>query len=227
MLAGLDAGPLPHGHGRRLGTCWWTRTHGIIRLLTPPFEGRGVDPGYIRGYPGGVRENGAQYTHAALWLLLALIRMGDADRAHAALGMLLPYNHADRPEKALEYRVEPYVMAADVYDRPGMEGRGGWTWYTGSAAWMYVCLLALLGYERRGARVRLNAPAGRLARGRVTVPFGGSRYRLVCDKNAARVTLDGAEVEEDFINDRRRQAHEARFPGAKGRESGEEWRNKA
>ncbi|MBR1822089.1 MAG: glycosyl transferase, partial [Clostridia bacterium] len=189
---------------------------GLIRLLTPPFEGRGSDPGYIRAYPAGVRENGGQYTHGALWLLLALIRLGDARRAHRALQMLLPTSHSDTPERARVYRVEPYVMAADVYDRPGAEGRGGWTWYTGSAAWMYVCVLELLGYERRGDRVRLNALLGDWPRASVTVPFGGSRYRLTCARSAVRVTLDGAGVEGDFIrmvDDGR--SHEAVFPPRK------------
>ena len=188
---------------------------GIIRLLTPPFEGRGADPGYIRGYPAGVRENGAQYTHGALWLMLALIRMGDGDRAHRALGMLLPYNHADAPEKAALYRGEPYVMAADVYSGE-RAGRAGWTWYTGSAAWMRICILALLGYERRGDRVRLNALLGDWERAAVTVRFGASEYRLECDRAARCVTLDGAEIEGEYlqmIDDGR--AHTARFPARK------------
>ena len=195
---------------------------GIVRLLAPPFEGRGVDPGYIRGYPAGVRENGAQYTHGALWLLLAWIKMGDAGRAHRALQMLLPYNHADTPEKARNYRVEPYVMAADVYAREGMVGRGGWTWYTGSAAWMHRCILALLGYERRGDAVRLSALLGDWPGVAVTVRFGRSRYRLVCDRAAREVTLDGRRVDDDWIvmaDDGR--AHEARFP-ARGEKNEEE-----
>ena len=186
---------------------------GIIRLLAPPFDGKTPDPGYIRAYPPGVRENGGQYTHGALWLLLALIKMGDEERAHKALQMLLPMNHADTPERVQTYRVEPYVMAADVYDHPGHVGRGGWTWYTGAAGWMYTCILALLGYERRGDRVRLNALLGEWPSVSVTVDFGGSRYRLTCDKKAARVTLDGLEVEGEYITmvDDGRD-HEARFP---------------
>lgn len=188
---------------------------GIIKLLNPPFEGGG-DPGYIRGYPAGVRENGAQYTHGAAWLLLALIGMGDATRAHAALQMLLPYSHSDTPEKARAYRVEPYVTAADVYARPECMGRGGWTWYTGSAAWLHVCILALLGYERRGDKVRLNALLGDWPSAAVTVRFGKSRYRLVCDKRTQVIMLDGKRAEGDFIrmiDDGK--AHEARFPERK------------
>ena len=187
---------------------------GIVRLLTPPFEGRGIDPGYIRGYPPGVRENGGQYTHGALWLLLALIHAGDAAMAHRVLGMLLPYNHSDDPDKARVYRVEPYVMAADVDDHPEHRGRGGWTWYTGAAGWMYDCLLALLGFERRGDSVWLSALLGDWPEAGVTLPFGNSVYHLMCDKKTVRATLDGHEIEGDYvrlIDDGKR--HEARFPG--------------
>ena len=187
--------------------------HGIIRLLTPPFDGNGADPGYIRGYPGGVRENGGQYTHAACWFMLALCRMGDADRAHRVLQMLLPTGHADSPEKVKRYRVEPYVMAADLWDLEGFKGRGGWTWYTGSAAWMYVGVLSLLGYERRGDRVRLNALLGRWPEVSVTVEHGHSRYHLICGQNVDRVTLDGTPTGESFITlQDDGQNHEARFP---------------
>jgi len=212
VLAGLDV-----ARCRMATDAAWDRLVdrrvGIIRLLTPPFDGLGPDPGYIRGYPPGVRENGGQYTHGALWLLLALIRQGDAVRAHEALQMLLPWNHSDSPEKALVYRVEPYVMAADVYDHPELRGRGGWSWYTGSAGWMYEAILALLGYERRGNAVRLNALLGDWPRAAVTVQYGESRYRLVSDREAACVTLDGQPVEGDFIvmaDDGK--AHGARFP---------------
>lgn len=215
VLAGLD-----EERCRRATDAAWRMLvepgAGVIRLLTPPFDGRGPDPGYIRGYPPGIRENGGQYTHGALWLLLALIRQGDEARAHAALQMLLPYNHSDSPEKARIYRVEPYVMAGDVYDKPGMRGRGGWTWYTGAAGWMYSAILALLGYERRGDAVRLNALLGDWPRASVTVSFGGSAYRLTCDRDAGRVTLDGRPVDGDFIrmvDDG--GTHEARFPRRK------------
>ena len=188
--------------------------HGVIQLLDPPFDGDGgADPGYIRGYPGGVRENGGQYTHAACWYLIALIRMGDAARAHKALSMLLPSGHADTPEKARRYRVEPYVVAADIHTLPGRTGRGGWTWYTGSAAWLYRAILELLGYERRGDRVRLNALLGDWPEVSLTLRAGRSRYRLVCDKAARRVALDGRAVDDtciQLIDDG--EDHEARFP---------------
>lgn len=171
---------------------------GIIRLLTPPFSGEGMDPGYISRYPQGVRENGAQYTHAACWMLLALIRMGDSDRAHRAIRMLMPANHSDTEERAKLYRVEPYVVAADVYD--GIHaGRGGWTWYTGSAAWMYRCILALLGFEREGNRVRVCALLGDWSEAAVTVQHGGSTYRLVSRKESEGIELDGKRVEGEWI----------------------------
>lgn len=171
---------------------------GIIRLLTPPFDNCEIDPGYIAAYPKGVRENGAQYTHGACWLLLALIRMGDDSRAHRALQMLLPASHADTPEKARRYRVEPYVTAADVYDGEHAS-RGGWTWYTGSAAWLYVCILELLGFERRGSRVRLRAMLGDWPEAAVTVMHGESKYRLVCRKGENKALLDGQEFSGEWI----------------------------
>lgn len=187
---------------------------GIIKLLAPPFTNDGIDPGYIRGYPEGVRENGAQYTHGACWLLLALIEMGDAEQAHAVLRMLLPSNHADTHEKARRYRVEPYVTAADIYTLPGYGGRGGWTWYTGSAAWLYVAALRLLGFERRGDRVRLNALLGEWDEASVTLRHGASVYRLICRRDATGISLDAKPTGEKFItlmDDG--QAHEAVFPG--------------
>lgn len=189
----------------------------LIRLLDPPFSGKEFDPGYIAGYPGGVRENGAQYTHAACWLLLALVHMGDTRRAHEALRMLLPPYHADTEEKARRYRVEPYVTAGDIYTLPGCEGRGGWTWYTGSAAWLYVAALELLGFERKGDRVRFNALLGEWPEVSALLRFGKSIYRLVCRADVTMVTLDGLPTHEAFIplTDDGLE-HVALFPARKG-----------
>ena len=119
---------------------------GIILLLTPPFDKMTPSPGYIQGYVPGVRENGGQYTHAALWTMLAHARLGNGDRAEALFRMVNPINHATDPESVERYRVEPYVVAADVYSQDRHVGRGGWTWYTGSAGWMYrVGVEAMLG----------------------------------------------------------------------------------
>jgi cyclic beta-1,2-glucan synthetase len=128
----------------------------LILLLTPPFDRTDKDPGYIKGYLPGVRENGAQYTHAALWTVLATARLGDGDRAFHLLDLLNPLTHARTAEEANRYKVEPYVVAADVYTAPGHVGRGGWTWYTGSASWSYrAALEGLLGFTKRGDRLRI------------------------------------------------------------------------
>jgi cellobiose phosphorylase len=110
-------------------------------LFDPPFDGTEMDPGYIRGYVPGVRENGGQYTHAATWAAMAVARPGKAREAWRLFSLLNPIRHADSPQKASKCRGEPYVVAADVYVAKGHEGRAGWTWYTGSAAWMYRLLV--------------------------------------------------------------------------------------
>ena len=128
----------------------------IILLLTPPFDKTEHDPGYIKGYLPGVRENGAQYTHAALWTVLATIGMQDGDRAFHLLDMLNPLTHARTTADADRYKVEPYVICADVYNAAGHVGRGGWTWYTGSASWSYrVALEGLLGFTKRADRLTI------------------------------------------------------------------------
>jgi cyclic beta-1,2-glucan synthetase len=129
------------------------RDRGLVLLLTPPFDRMVPSPGYIQGYVPGVRENGGQYTHAALWTVLAFARLGDGDRAMELFTMLNPAIKARTPEEVARYRAEPYVVAADVYSNPAHIGRGGWTWYTGSAAWMYrVGIESLLGLTlNRGA----------------------------------------------------------------------------
>src|SRR6476620_6678191 len=126
----------------------------LIMLLTPPFTNSQHDPGYIQGYLPGVRENGAQYTHAALWAVLATALQGDGDRAFELFQMLNPITHSNSAEAVDIYKVEPYVVAADVYTAKGHLGRGGWTWYTGSASWMYrTALEAILGFQQRGERL--------------------------------------------------------------------------
>jgi cyclic beta-1,2-glucan synthetase len=115
------------------------------------------DPGYIKGYLPGVRENGGQYTHAALWTVIALARLGLGDEAMELFHMLNPINHMRMAENVERYRVEPYVVAADVYAHPMHVGRGGWTWYTGSAGWMYQAAIeGLLGLRREGATFRVD-----------------------------------------------------------------------
>jgi cyclic beta-1,2-glucan synthetase len=122
------------------------REHALIQLLDPPFDQTDLDPGYIKGYVPGVRENGGQYTHAAIWAAMAFAALGDSRRAWELTTMINPANHAKSQEAIATYKVEPYVMAADVYAVAPHTGRGGWTWYTGSAGWMYRLIVeSLLG----------------------------------------------------------------------------------
>ncbi len=131
----------------------------LIRLLTPPFDRTTHDPGYIKGYVPGVRENGGQYTHGALWAVQALAEAGRTARAAALLEMLSPVSHARTPEEVATYKVEPYVIAADVYGAPPHVGRGGWTWYTGSAGWMFRLILeTLLGFRVEGGTMLVLQP---------------------------------------------------------------------
>jgi cyclic beta-1,2-glucan synthetase len=133
------------------------REEGLVLLLTPPFHHMTPSPGYIQGYVPGVRENGGQYTHAALWTVQAFARLGDGDRAMELLAMLNPANKARTPEEVARYRSEPYVVAADVYSNPAHVGRGGWTWYTGSAAWMYrVGIESLLGLTLKQGALHID-----------------------------------------------------------------------
>ncbi|MFN2148605.1 MAG: GH36-type glycosyl hydrolase domain-containing protein, partial [Anaerolineales bacterium] len=138
--AWLSGAADPDRAERALESAWRHLVHendGVVLLFTPPFDQMEPSPGYIKGYPPGVRENGGQYTHAALWLAMAMARKGDGERAAKILRMVNPIEHARDPETVWRYGVEPYVIAADVYRLPGRVGQGGWSWYTGSAAWMY------------------------------------------------------------------------------------------
>jgi len=123
----------------------------VVLLLTPPFDRMVHDPGYIKGYVPGVRENGGQYTHAALWTVIALAQLGLGDEAMELFHMLNPINHMRTPAGLEQYRAEPFAVAADVYAHPMHLGRAGWTWYTGSAGWMYQAAIeGLLGLRRHG-----------------------------------------------------------------------------
>ena len=123
----------------------------IVLLLDPPFDRSVQDPGYIKAYPPGVRENGGQYTHAAAWVVMALARLGSGDEVAELFHMLNPINHTRTAAEVARYKTEPYVVAGDVYARAPHAGRGGWSWYTGSAAWMYRAgVESMLGLRRRG-----------------------------------------------------------------------------
>jgi cyclic beta-1,2-glucan synthetase len=129
----------------------------MVLLFEPPFDKTEPSPGYIRGYPPGVRENGGQYTHAALWFAIALARRGDGERAAKVLRLLNPIEHAGNSDATWRYGTEPYVLAADVYNLPGRVGQGGWSWYTGSASWMYRAWVEeVLGMSIAGDRMRMD-----------------------------------------------------------------------
>ena len=171
----------------------------LIVLLTPPFDGSDDDPGYIRGYLPGVRENGGQYTHAALWAVLATAMRGDGDRAFELFQMLNPLTHTMSAAGAAKYKVEPYVIAADVYTSPSHVGRGGWTWYTGSASWMYrVGLESILGFDKVGNVLRIVpcVPASWPSFS-IAYRFGGTTYSIEVSSPAdirargAVVTING------------------------------------
>jgi cyclic beta-1,2-glucan synthetase len=174
----------------------------LIMLLTPPFNRGAHDPGYIQGYLPGVRENGAQYTHAALWAVLATALQGDGDHAMFLYRMLNPVTHALTPEDVATYKVEPYVIAADVYTAEGHLGRGGWTWYTGSASWLYrVGLEAILGFTKRAETLEINpcVPAD-WKEFSIEYRHGDSTYTITVrnpsgvQKGIASVTVDGTTV---------------------------------
>jgi cyclic beta-1,2-glucan synthetase len=173
----------------------------LALLFTPPFDAGSHDPGYIKGYPPGLRENGGQYTHAATWSVVAFAEMGDGDRAHGLFGLLNPINHAKRPEEVDRYKVEPYVVAADVYSVLPHRGRGGWTWYTGSAAWMYRSGIAsILGLNRAGDRLTLAPRIPTSWPGfEAVVHIGGAEYRIAImrdagGESAARFDNEAAEA---------------------------------
>jgi cyclic beta-1,2-glucan synthetase len=177
----------------------------LVLLLTPPFDETAHNPGYIRGYVPGVRENGAQYTHAALWAVLATALQGDGDRAYELYQMINPITHARDADEIDRYKVEPYVVAADVYSAKAHSGRGGWTWYTGSAGWMYrVALEAILGFTKRGDTLRIDPriPAS-WERFSITYRFGASTYEIDVarsgDGNDAGVSVDGVAAEDGVI----------------------------
>jgi cyclic beta-1,2-glucan synthetase len=179
------------------------RDDGIALLLTPPFDTMEPTPGYIRGYVPGVRENGGQYTHAALWNVLAFARLGDGDRASELFALLNPLSHTRTSDDVARYRAEPYVVAADVYSVPPHTGRGGWTWYTGSAGWMYrVGLEAILGIRLERHALRVDPCIPRTWPGfevRYTAR-DGTTFRIVVEnprgvnRGVTRLELDGVEV---------------------------------
>jgi cyclic beta-1,2-glucan synthetase len=152
----------------------------MILLFTPPFDKSTRDPGYIKGYLPGVRENGGQYTHAAIWTAWAFAKLGQGEHAMQLFRMLNPISHTDTPEKAARYKVEPYVIVADIYSQSSHIGMGGWTWYTGSSGWMYrLGIEAILGISRDGNALKINPCIPKDWLGfQVDYRFGATHYRI-------------------------------------------------
>jgi len=172
----------------------------LVLLFTPPFDRTTLDPGYVKGYPPGVRENGGQYTHAAIWSVMAFAALGDGDKANELFSILNPINRASIRAGAYRYKVEPYVMAADVYAELPHVGRGGWTWYTGAAGWMYRAGMEwLLGFRLRGAVLHLDPCIPRAwRRFEITFRYHASRYHITVE-NPSGITRGVARVEVDGI----------------------------
>jgi len=179
----------------------------VVLLLTPPFDQSAQDPGYIKGYPPGVRENGGQYTHAALWVVMAMAQRGSGDEAGELFHMLNPVNHTRTAADVERYKAEPYVIAGDVCAHPAHAGRGGWTWYTGSAGWMYRAgLESILGLRRRGSTFEMDPciPSS-WPDYAIVWRFGRTRYEIAvlnperrC-RGIAEAELDGAPLDPRTI----------------------------
>ena len=178
------------------------RDQELILLFTPPFDRASMDPGYIKGYPPGIRENGGQYTHAAIWAVMAFAALGDGDKANELFSILNPINRASTRAGVHRYKVEPYVAAADVYAEYPHVGRGGWTWYTGSAGWMYRAGLEwLLGFRLRGAVLHLDPCIPRAwRRFEITFRYHASRYEIRVEnpngvtRGISRIEVDGSPL---------------------------------
>jgi len=176
----------------------------LALLFAPPFDRTAADPGYIKGYPPGVRENGGQYTHAAVWSVIAFAKLGDGDNAGELFGMLNPINHALTRADAHRYKVEPYVACADVYSTEPHVGRGGWTWYTGSAGWLQRAgVESLLGLRRQGAALLIDPCVPKAWKGfEADVKYLTSRYKVSVtnlegvNRGVASAELDGVELAE-------------------------------
>ena len=192
------------------------RDYRLVQLLDPPFDKTSANPGYIKGYVPGVRENGGQYTHVAIWAVMAFARIGDADRAWELLSMINPASHGSSAAAAATYKVEPYVAAADVYAVAPHIGRGGWTWYTGAAGWMYRLIVeSLLGVQREGDLLRISPclPAGHPG---FTVSYrhGRSTYRIAVTRGGVEgagneLLIDGVARDDatiPLVDDDRRHA---------------------
>jgi cyclic beta-1,2-glucan synthetase len=180
------------------------REDGLILLFTPPFDRTSHDPGYIKGYPPGVRENGGQYTHAAIWSMIAFAMLGDGEKAAELFSIVNPINRSSTPADAQRYKVEPYVVCADVYGARPHIGRGGWTWYTGSAGWMHRAGLEwILGFRLKATSLHLDPCVPRAwPRFEILFRYRSAKYEITVEnprgvsRGVAHAELDGAVVPE-------------------------------
>ena len=178
----------------------------LVQLLDPPFDKSDLNPGYIKGYVPGVRENGGQYTHAAIWAAMAFSKLGDSKKAWEILRMINPINHARSPEEVARYKVEPYVIAADVYALSPHIGRGGWTWYTGSAGWMYRLIVeSLLGLRLETDKLYIEPciPSDWVSF-KIHYRYRETIYRITITQlhegnTKLTIIVDGAECQDKFI----------------------------
>jgi cyclic beta-1,2-glucan synthetase len=177
---------------------------GVAMLFAPPFNHSLPDPGYIKGYPPGIRENGGQYTHAALWSVIGFAGLGLGDKAVELFSLLNPINHARSRAGVQRYKVEPYVVAADVYSQPPHVGRGGWTWYTGSAGWMQRAgIESILGLRQHGSFLHIDPCIAKTWPGFEAVwRHGSTRYEIVVEnpdgicRGIATATLDDEPISD-------------------------------
>jgi cellobiose phosphorylase len=183
------------------------RENSLVQLLDPPFDESDLNPGYIKGYVPGVRENGGQYTHAAIWVAMAFSKLGNSEKAWEILNMINPINHSSSPEKIARYKVEPYVIAADVYAMWPHMGRGGWTWYTGSAGWMYRLITeSLLGLRLESGKLYLEPclpadwPSFSIHYRYLETVYHITIIQLYEGIDQLSIVLDGTEKREKFLS---------------------------
>jgi cellobiose phosphorylase len=201
------------------------RDAGLIQLFDPPFDKSALNPGYIKGYIPGVRENGGQYTHGAIWTAMAFALMGESERAWELFALLNPIHHGSTPQQIATYKVEPYVIAADVYAVAPHTGRGGWTWYAGSAGWMYRLLIeTLLGVNLAGDQLRLTPRLPqKWTTCKIHYRYRQTLYHITIIQLAAKspganqIVLDGKELAVEtlpLVDDRREHSVELKICSA-------------
>jgi len=179
----------------------------LLLLFSPPFDQTQKDPGYIKGYLPGIRENGGQYTHAAIWSVMAFAQLGEGEKSLSLFDLLSPIHHASRRASAHRYKVEPYAVAADIYSAPAHVGRGGWTWYTGAAAWLYRAgLESILGFRKRGSALAIDPciPPD-WERFEIVYRHGNTRYGITVENpdavchGVSRISLDGTPLPKEAL----------------------------